>query len=350
LKALGQGAGGLIQGLMSGIAAGIGAFANPKILLGAGILSGAIVLIGAGIAGASWLMGKALPTLADGLMQVQQVDGDKLVTAAKGIAAIGAAMAVFGAGSVLGTVASGLSQLGDSVIKFFGGKSQTEQWAEMAKLGPQLAEGAKGISQFAGAMKDLISLDIAKIDAMSKSLEKMKEATSGPGFFSSLGNAILGAMPAGFREKMAQGQSLNPGGATGVGQTVYMSGMAVVKIDYPTLNYLIQGIKGTGAVVTGPATVPNRTPTATNTQPQPRPGQGLTLANITEMAKTDPTLFALAQMIEQNKNIDRTNTTQNTKLDSAITELKAMKAELMTLAGHGADTSRNTRQSARQGQ
>ncbi|MEK9913461.1 MAG: hypothetical protein VW580_06010, partial [Flavobacteriaceae bacterium] len=66
-KNLGGFIGGLGEGIMKGFAAGLSAFANPKILLGAGIFSGAILAIGAALAGATWLMGKALPSLSEGL-------------------------------------------------------------------------------------------------------------------------------------------------------------------------------------------------------------------------------------------------------------------------------------------
>jgi hypothetical protein len=111
LSSLGKGAGELFQGIMTGIAGGLKAFANPMILLGAAIFGAAITLVGAGIAGAAWILGKALPTLAEGLQGFSQLDGKNLQDVGLGMVALGGGLAVFGAGSAMAGVGSVISGL-----------------------------------------------------------------------------------------------------------------------------------------------------------------------------------------------------------------------------------------------
>ena len=130
-----RGGGGGFGGMIANIAAGIGKGAaailkslamglkafTPQVLLGAGILGGSILAIGAGIAGAAWLTGKALPTFTKGVKGFEELDGEKLILAAKGIAAIGGAMVAMGAGSVVSAVGGVIGSIG----KFFTGDKET---------------------------------------------------------------------------------------------------------------------------------------------------------------------------------------------------------------------------------
>lgn len=181
-KAFGMGAGAVISGIMRGIAVGIGAFGNPKILLGAAILSGSILVLGAGIAGATWIMGKALPSLAEGLAKFQQLDGEKLTQAGKGAAAVAAGVAAFtllGSATVLSNLFNSISE---GLLGLFGVKSPLEKMKDFAKAGPELATGAAGIKTFADALKTLQDLDLAKIERIGTGLEKIKGSMS-KGFF-----------------------------------------------------------------------------------------------------------------------------------------------------------------------
>jgi hypothetical protein len=125
-KGLGKGIGGIFKGLASGIAA----FANPAVPLGAAALGAAIVAIGAGIAGATWLVGKALPTFAEGMKSFSDLDGDRLLAVGKGIGAIGIAMAAMGAGEVVGAVGGVIS----GIASFFGADSPIDKLIEFSKL------------------------------------------------------------------------------------------------------------------------------------------------------------------------------------------------------------------------
>ena len=114
VTSVGKGFGGAIQAIFQGLAQGIQAFGNPAILKGAAIIAGVIVIIGAAIAGASWMMGKALPTLAEGLLKFNDINGMNLLGVGAGLTALGAGMAAMG----VGAVASGIGNL---VGGLFGG-------------------------------------------------------------------------------------------------------------------------------------------------------------------------------------------------------------------------------------
>lgn len=96
-KGIGKGIGGIFKGLASGLAA----FANPAILLGATILSGSIVIIGAGIAGAAYIFSKAVPSIAEGMKSLEELDGPALMKAGLGLAAIGTGLVALAAGGVV---------------------------------------------------------------------------------------------------------------------------------------------------------------------------------------------------------------------------------------------------------
>lgn len=112
------------------IGAGLAAIGvkSPLILAGGAAIGGAIALIGAGIAGATWLMGGALPTFAEGLKSFDEMDGGNLLRVGGGIASLGAGMAVFAAGMA----ALAVGNVIDSVLGFFA-KSPFEKIAQEVK-------------------------------------------------------------------------------------------------------------------------------------------------------------------------------------------------------------------------
>jgi len=114
LENVGKGAGSFIQNIMTGIANGLMQFANPLVIAGAAGLAASIALIGAGIAGAAWIMGKALPTLAKGMASFNDVDGGNLVKVGLGVTALGLGMAAMGVGSVV-------AGIGNLIGGLFGG-------------------------------------------------------------------------------------------------------------------------------------------------------------------------------------------------------------------------------------
>ena len=153
-KGIGKGLGGILEGL----AKGLGAFANPQILIGAGILSGAIVVIGAGIAGATWIIGKALPTFAEGMQKFAELDGDNLIQVGKGIGAIGLAMTAMGVGSAVGAVGGMLGGLAEGITSLFGGKTPFDKLQEFSQLNidaPKVEANANAVVAYSKAMASL---------------------------------------------------------------------------------------------------------------------------------------------------------------------------------------------------
>jgi hypothetical protein len=116
IKSVGSGMGGAIQALLTGFGEGMAVIGKNGLYVAAGgvAIAAVIVAIGAGIAGASWIMGKALPTLAEGLMAFDNVDGANLKSVGLGVAALGVGLAAMGAGAVIGGI-------GNLVGSLFGG-------------------------------------------------------------------------------------------------------------------------------------------------------------------------------------------------------------------------------------
>ena len=139
-------------GVMKGAATGLKAFAAPQILLGAAILSGSIAIIAAGVAGATALMGLALPLFAEGLASFADIDGENLVQVAKGIGAVGLAFAAFGTGAVVGAIGNTIANLLDALP----GKSPLEKLKEFASadLNTQnIINNAEAMVAYSDAMK-----------------------------------------------------------------------------------------------------------------------------------------------------------------------------------------------------
>jgi len=155
MGSIGKGAGDLIKSFMQGIAGGLRAFANPMVVLGAAGFGLAIAAIGAGIAAASWILGKALPTLAEGLGKLGELDGAKLGSAATGVGKLGFSLLAFGPFAVFGLPAAfAMNMLADGVVK-------------------------------------LNSVDPAKLERVAAAMQKVKDATPSIGQSISAGIAGL---------------------------------------------------------------------------------------------------------------------------------------------------------------
>ena len=151
IAGIGKGIGKGIGGVLGGLAKGISAFANPAVVAGAASLGAAIVLIGGAIAGATWMVGKALPTMAEGMKSFEEINGAALIAAGKGMAAIGAGLAVFGAGSTLGAVGNVIS----NILGALPGQSPLEKLQEFgdAKLNTtQIENNANAMMAYSKAM------------------------------------------------------------------------------------------------------------------------------------------------------------------------------------------------------
>lgn len=100
------GGGSSIEVFLRGVTDGLSAAGKQytNVLKGASALAGSITIIGGGIAGATWILGKSLPTLAEGLIAFNTVPGENLKSVGIGMAGLGAGMAAMGGGRVLSSI------------------------------------------------------------------------------------------------------------------------------------------------------------------------------------------------------------------------------------------------------
>lgn len=173
LASLGKGAGDLFKGIMVGIGSGIKVFANPLVIAGSAGFGVAIAAIGAGIAAASWIMGKALPTLAEGLSGFDDLDGKALGEVGLGMIQMGAGLVTFGAGGAIASVGSVVGGLAEKFGSFFGAKSPIEKMKEFASLGPMLGQAGTGMSNFNTSLANLLKTDTDKISNLAGNLKNL---------------------------------------------------------------------------------------------------------------------------------------------------------------------------------
>ena len=191
---VGKGLGGLIQGLGMGIAA-LGPEA-PMIALGAGAVGAAITLIGAGIAGATWIMGAALPKFAEGMKSFEDLDGDRLAKTGAGMVKIGEGLALMGGGIVVNAFGS----LASSMVNFFTGNDPIKQLMRFGDIADPLAKAGESMAKITdtlhgyadaytylvNALNEPISAEsLANLAGLTNIITQQSAATS-PGLFSSL--------------------------------------------------------------------------------------------------------------------------------------------------------------------
>jgi hypothetical protein len=152
---IGKGLGNLGGGILKGIAGGLKAFANPQVAIGAAVVAGVILVIGAAIAGASWLLGKSLPTLVEGIKSFETIDGDKLKNAAVGMLAVSGAMVAFGAGSAVAGLGALVGGITEGIGKLFGAEDPLEKVKRFADAdidGAKVKSNAEAMVAFSTAM------------------------------------------------------------------------------------------------------------------------------------------------------------------------------------------------------
>mgnify|MGYP001457272942 CR=1 FL=1 len=126
-KGVGDFVGNVGGGVLKGVARGLAAFGNPQVAIGGAVLAGVILVIGAAVAGATWLVGKSLPTFAEGMKEFETLDGTALQAAGKGMLAVAGGMAAFGAGSAVAGIGNAVGAIGDAVAGLFGGEDPMEK-------------------------------------------------------------------------------------------------------------------------------------------------------------------------------------------------------------------------------
>ncbi len=118
-----SGGGGMVGGFLKGIVDGLAAAGRPPVPLyivaGSVAIGAAITALGAGLAGATWVMGKAMPSLANGLKAFDKLNGPNLQQVGFGMAGLGAGILAMGAGNVAGAIGNVVNFLvgGEDPIK-----------------------------------------------------------------------------------------------------------------------------------------------------------------------------------------------------------------------------------------
>ena len=159
--------GGLIGGIGRGGAMAItalttslsaaGAAAAPM-ALGALVISGAIIGIGAAIAGATWMIGKSLPTFAEGLEAIGELDGGALIDSAKGLGAISAGIIAFGGATFVSAIGNLAGSTLDTLNNFLGGESLFAKLERFNKLdidAESMKSNAEAMTVFGTALGSL---------------------------------------------------------------------------------------------------------------------------------------------------------------------------------------------------
>lgn len=180
-------------GTLTGIANGIGAFANPKVALGAAAMAAAIALIGAGIAGAAWITGKALPTLSEGVKSFEVIDGEKLTLAGDGMVTLAKGLAAMAGGSLVQGLTAPLTAITEAIGDFFGADSPIEKLQKFAQSDfdyEKVNRNAVALGAFGDAVnsigdfdfKSASSLEIIedlsprKIEMLARSFQKLADS------------------------------------------------------------------------------------------------------------------------------------------------------------------------------
>jgi len=233
---IGSGIGKGLGGILKGLAAGIKAFASPKIALGAAGLAAAIALIGGAIAGATWMVGAALPTMSEGLKSFEDLDATKLIDAGEGMKSLAGGLAALGGGTIVsgigslfqgedgfnsileqltefqnydidservrrnaqamsafgeamsaqgaGAISSGIGSLVGAISDFFGGDTPFEQVQEFGNLEIN-AEGvranAQAMASMSRALSTLSGIDVGDVDIPRRLVNRLTELSEMPG-------------------------------------------------------------------------------------------------------------------------------------------------------------------------
>jgi len=89
-------------------------------------------------------IGGLIQTIANEVKEIAKLDGEALQATAKGILAVGGALAAFGAGGSVGSI---LGSIGDGFAKLFGAESPIDKLKIIAGLGPDLERGLRPLEK-----------------------------------------------------------------------------------------------------------------------------------------------------------------------------------------------------------
>jgi len=144
-----------------GVIGAIAGTAAPLIIAGAvalGLMGGALWIIGE----AMQAVGKGFSDMTDGLERVGKMDGSNLLDVAKGVGALGLAMAAFGAGQAV----AGIGNLVGRLLTI-GTDSPVEQLIKIGQNGEGVMKAAMGLDKLSGAMVAFGKIPKGGMDAVN---------------------------------------------------------------------------------------------------------------------------------------------------------------------------------------
>ena len=174
LKGIGAGGGALIESILTGIANGVSAFNNPLFVGGAAKLSVGIGLLSIGFGAASFILGKTLPILSEGLRSFSDIDGSNLIDVGLGLMGLSSGLALFGIGSVAAAGGSAISGIMETIGGLFGTKSPLEKIKDFASIGPDLSLAGSGMTALAAGLTSFASVDNAALKANVDAVNKLR--------------------------------------------------------------------------------------------------------------------------------------------------------------------------------
>jgi hypothetical protein len=152
---------GLLAVAGLGVIGAIAGTAAPLIIAGAvalGLMGGALWVIGE----AMQAVGKGFSDMTDGLERIGKMDGSNLLDVAKGVAALGLAMAAFGAGQAV----AGIGNLVGRLLTI-GTDSPVEQLIKIGQNGEGVMKAAMGLDKLSGAMVAFGKIPKGGMDAVN---------------------------------------------------------------------------------------------------------------------------------------------------------------------------------------
>ncbi len=166
--------GSFLEGIVQGLSAAGKPPAPLYITLGAAAVGASITAIGAGLAGATWIMGKALPSFAAGLKAFDELNGPNLQQVGTGMAGLGAGILAMGAGNIADSLSNvvnwfvgGTDPL-DEVVK------QVKKLEEMTLNTKKVKDNSDAVIAFSKAMAS--ASEIGSSGAMSNAAKGIADS------------------------------------------------------------------------------------------------------------------------------------------------------------------------------
>ncbi len=145
----------------------------PTVVLGAGYIGAAIAAIGAGIAGAAWMLGGTLPTLAEGVKSFADIDGNALNQVGLGMASLSAGIILMAGSGLADAVAS----FGEMIVNLFtiGEEDPIDRLKRFGELGEPLGKAGPALDAFGTAFLNATAKMNASIldDSVTTSMDQI---------------------------------------------------------------------------------------------------------------------------------------------------------------------------------